>query len=434
MFVGPRAWRAIVTRVNMIDLTRRSPTYEARLEKYAKRGFAVFAGSTSFKKSTVSAARVWLSRAYNPDVDGICRLLYAEHVQRVAKDAQGKIKTEIEEVPDHNRRFRSFLSIAVDYGYDPGYVKSMSAKLSRLNKRFDFSRLLAGDVAALFDSGKKDDLPGSAHADMRKFKLGRKDTISFLKFKNKEQVLERLSEDSFQWVTENPGKQQGQQGEALLTGSFHPMSFAEASFLKEQAWSEAGQKVVAEGEESIPLLLFGGTGRYHCNNRYEHVPGQGGGWQDLCKAGFSHSFELRCPSTLDRNTLSAADIAHLLAPSFQAILTRVHPQLQLSTAASDLLCELLHGFIDKLKVAMCAFFFRPVFGQGVGVDVRQKFLGVGDLKGAARLMMSWDVAENPSKVLVQKLYAPAPAVDQEEEKKEGDALAQAPALQDGEEE
>ena len=38
----PRGIAAIVTQVNTIDLTRRSPSYESRLSKYAHRGFEVY--------------------------------------------------------------------------------------------------------------------------------------------------------------------------------------------------------------------------------------------------------------------------------------------------------------------------------------------------------------------------------------------------------
>jgi hypothetical protein len=37
----PRAHRALTHQYNAIDMTRRSPTYEQRLAKYADRGFAV---------------------------------------------------------------------------------------------------------------------------------------------------------------------------------------------------------------------------------------------------------------------------------------------------------------------------------------------------------------------------------------------------------
>ena len=37
----PRAHRALVAGYNRVDLTRRSPTYETRLIKYARRGYAI---------------------------------------------------------------------------------------------------------------------------------------------------------------------------------------------------------------------------------------------------------------------------------------------------------------------------------------------------------------------------------------------------------
>ena len=38
----PRALAAFKTQTNIIDLSRRSPSYESRLSKYAHRGFEVF--------------------------------------------------------------------------------------------------------------------------------------------------------------------------------------------------------------------------------------------------------------------------------------------------------------------------------------------------------------------------------------------------------
>jgi hypothetical protein len=41
VYALPRARRAINKAYNLVDLSRRSLTYEVRLHKYAKRGFAV---------------------------------------------------------------------------------------------------------------------------------------------------------------------------------------------------------------------------------------------------------------------------------------------------------------------------------------------------------------------------------------------------------
>ncbi|XP_014560340.1 hypothetical protein COCVIDRAFT_89408 [Bipolaris victoriae FI3] len=42
VYASPRALAAFMTQVNTIDLTRRSPSYENRLSKYARRGFEVY--------------------------------------------------------------------------------------------------------------------------------------------------------------------------------------------------------------------------------------------------------------------------------------------------------------------------------------------------------------------------------------------------------
>jgi hypothetical protein len=41
VYASPRALAAYMTQINTIDLTRRSPSYENRLSKYAQRGFEV---------------------------------------------------------------------------------------------------------------------------------------------------------------------------------------------------------------------------------------------------------------------------------------------------------------------------------------------------------------------------------------------------------
>jgi hypothetical protein len=42
VYLAPRAVGAFVTQINHVDLSRRSPSYENRLSKYARRGFEVF--------------------------------------------------------------------------------------------------------------------------------------------------------------------------------------------------------------------------------------------------------------------------------------------------------------------------------------------------------------------------------------------------------
>jgi hypothetical protein len=42
VYASPRALAAYMTQINTVDLTRRSPSYENRLSKYARRGFEVY--------------------------------------------------------------------------------------------------------------------------------------------------------------------------------------------------------------------------------------------------------------------------------------------------------------------------------------------------------------------------------------------------------
>lgn len=42
VLVNPRALTALVRQSNTVDITRRSPSYEMRLAKYAERGFEIY--------------------------------------------------------------------------------------------------------------------------------------------------------------------------------------------------------------------------------------------------------------------------------------------------------------------------------------------------------------------------------------------------------
>lgn len=42
VFAAPRAFISLVTQSITVDMTRRSPSYEMRLAKYAQRGFEIF--------------------------------------------------------------------------------------------------------------------------------------------------------------------------------------------------------------------------------------------------------------------------------------------------------------------------------------------------------------------------------------------------------
>jgi hypothetical protein len=78
-FDGKRAWaacrahNAITSQVNAVDMTRRSPSYESRLAKYAKRGFEV--AVPGLQRSRVDP--MIFERAWS-NVNGLAKLLLLE--------------------------------------------------------------------------------------------------------------------------------------------------------------------------------------------------------------------------------------------------------------------------------------------------------------------------------------------------------------------
>jgi hypothetical protein len=69
----PRAVAALVTQVNTVDLTRRSPSYENRLAKYRRRGFEIYWGDIDRSKVDPTI----FERSF-PSVVGLARLLVME--------------------------------------------------------------------------------------------------------------------------------------------------------------------------------------------------------------------------------------------------------------------------------------------------------------------------------------------------------------------
>ncbi len=73
VWMSCRAHNALVSQCNVVDLSRRSPSYESRLAKYAKRGFEV--GVPELRRERIDPMifeRAWGS------VNGLARLLLLE--------------------------------------------------------------------------------------------------------------------------------------------------------------------------------------------------------------------------------------------------------------------------------------------------------------------------------------------------------------------
>ncbi|CAG8242404.1 unnamed protein product [Penicillium salamii] len=77
VYASPRAIAAYITQINMIDLTRRSPSYENRLSKYSHRGFEVF--WPGLDRSRIDPTI--FERTFNRTV-GLARLLVLEKLPK----------------------------------------------------------------------------------------------------------------------------------------------------------------------------------------------------------------------------------------------------------------------------------------------------------------------------------------------------------------
>jgi hypothetical protein len=91
-YASPRAWRALITRCNVVDGSRRSPSYESRLEKYARRGFAVYV--PNFNVNDVDPQRIRVRNAYCMRSRGFEYLLWGNHRKLTREDVNRTTKEE----------------------------------------------------------------------------------------------------------------------------------------------------------------------------------------------------------------------------------------------------------------------------------------------------------------------------------------------------
>ncbi|KDR65581.1 hypothetical protein GALMADRAFT_148580 [Galerina marginata CBS 339.88] len=82
LWINPRGFAALVRRCNTVDMTRRSPSYELRLAKYAKRGFEVYL--PTLRRDQVNETKIY-NRALRHWPDGLARLLILERMSYDAK-------------------------------------------------------------------------------------------------------------------------------------------------------------------------------------------------------------------------------------------------------------------------------------------------------------------------------------------------------------
>jgi hypothetical protein len=190
VWASPRAWRAIVTRCNSVDLTRRSPSYERRLEKYATRGFAIFVGS-NFNINMVNQCRLFSHTSYN----GARGLVYL--IQ----------KSLLKNIPNSESRDRGMVKRPTSWS-ECDYIQYARC--------FDFTTVEKEDIKKLFTSILTNELVYKREYFSGDDNNSDKIILHLLSADRIDLFSQEL--DELAWVTKNPGCQSN-----LMTGSFHPM-------------------------------------------------------------------------------------------------------------------------------------------------------------------------------------------------------------------
>ena len=191
VWATPRALRALNQRTNRVDLSRRSLTYEVRLYKYAKRGFAVSLPNP-LDRSRISPHLVQKKIG---DVRGLARLLIFDSMLWTGTVALDK--TTLKTFREDDRRIELQLRSAQE-------ESDYNNILIPWGPRFTISTIL--DSLSSLQAVASEKSPSSDSI----FVSGIEAVI------NGDTSDRRSVRGPIQWVKENPGTQ-------LLTSSFHPL-------------------------------------------------------------------------------------------------------------------------------------------------------------------------------------------------------------------
>eukprot|EP00339_Tiarina_fusa_P029651 CAMPEP_0117004946 /NCGR_PEP_ID=MMETSP0472-20121206/5747_1 /TAXON_ID=693140 ORGANISM="Tiarina fusus, Strain LIS" /NCGR_SAMPLE_ID=MMETSP0472 /ASSEMBLY_ACC=CAM_ASM_000603 /LENGTH=1154 /DNA_ID=CAMNT_0004706065 /DNA_START=652 /DNA_END=4116 /DNA_ORIENTATION=- len=220
VFALPRARRALTKQFNLVDLSRRSLTYEIRLHKYSKRGFRV-------KVPTLQMNRVDKNLYHRRvgEVSGLAKLLIFNNIQVTGTAAvrpRGTVAAGITPVGNPTQPSDSdYSDVTIPWGPN-WFIAQILNSISNQNKKTAF---VAGASSGIPSHTFVSDLQGILQGRRNENCL-----CSLCKGGNPPRSSDDTS-SPLKWLTENPGRQ-------ILTGSFHPVQDNEWETDAYKSWSE----------------------------------------------------------------------------------------------------------------------------------------------------------------------------------------------------
>eukprot|EP01117_Protostelium_nocturnum_P006255 TRINITY_DN2256_c0_g3_i1.p1 TRINITY_DN2256_c0_g3~~TRINITY_DN2256_c0_g3_i1.p1 ORF type:complete len:1398 (+),score=544.34 TRINITY_DN2256_c0_g3_i1:123-4316(+) len=227
VWMNPRCARALKYQTNIVDMTRRSPSYENRLIKYSKRGFSISVPGFEPNRPQIN----WIDWKNN----GLSKLIRVDRAQKVrpystststSRDSWTRDKIEI--TKGESEHVGDYEHIHIPYGPQWSMNEVRHYLGEQVNGHADdyYYRLhvcrpprAEGVAVVVFGSMKNvlDNPISTNEVETNVFEEGR--SVA---------VLRQITKENM-WMTENPGRQTNNN---LLTGSFHPINEAEEEWFK----------------------------------------------------------------------------------------------------------------------------------------------------------------------------------------------------------
>ena len=242
-----RGWRALVTGLNAIDLTRRSPSYERRLLKYSVRGYGIYVGY-GFDKEHVDC-KLWDFNGNRRNLSGFLPLLLADDNYPYTADCytiKSSIASSVDVKPISDTKSKFSDEGISDYDES---IYSMP----------NYTSLSSNEAKNLFEHEQERNR-GKPTGIVRKYGTSG-DVVTFLQFDD-DSDCDYMNISKFvelKWLVTNPGSQgrlvTTDEG-LLMTGSFAPISDSVQSWFQDSLWNK-NYHYVAPTYTTLNSLLLG---------------------------------------------------------------------------------------------------------------------------------------------------------------------------------